>query len=206
EALARQSARGGPEFRELSLARTARWLLGQPREALPRETRPRETAEPPPPGDDDGRTWLTTLDSAAGPVTTVLPPGRLDDEPLTWPRPLSRYGADDAAWPRLHSRSPGTVRGWFAVNLWLVWGARDLKVSTAVRTYEVIERIDASCDAVPRRRARADEYGPLVLFVPTGPGWPYYARPRRGPRPRITAADIRAVRARQRELIIPESF
>jgi len=75
-----------------------------------------------------------------------------------------------------------------------------------VRNYEVIERIDAFCDAVPRRRARADEYGPLVLFVPTGPGWPYYARPRRGVRPRITAAAIRAVRARQRELIIPESF
>ena len=75
-----------------------------------------------------------------------------------------------------------------------------------MRTYEVIERIDAFCDAVPRRRARADEHGPLVLFVPTGPGWPYYARPRRGARPRITAAAIRAVRARQRELIIPESF
>jgi len=75
-----------------------------------------------------------------------------------------------------------------------------------VRTYEVIERIDAFCDAVPRRRARACEHGPLVLFIPTGPGWPYYARPRHGARPRITAADIRAVRARQRELIIPESF
>jgi ribosomal protein S18 acetylase RimI-like enzyme len=75
-----------------------------------------------------------------------------------------------------------------------------------VRTNEVIERIDAFCDAVPRRRARADEHGPLVLFVPTGPGWPYYARPRPGARPRITAADIRVVRARQRELIIPESF
>jgi ribosomal protein S18 acetylase RimI-like enzyme len=75
-----------------------------------------------------------------------------------------------------------------------------------VRNYEVIERIDAFCDAVPRRRARAYEHGPLVLFVPTGPGWPYYARPRRGARPRITAAAIRAVRARQRELIIPESF
>jgi hypothetical protein len=34
----------------------------------------------------------------------VLPPGRLDDEPLTWLRPLSRYGADDAAWSRLRSR------------------------------------------------------------------------------------------------------
>ncbi len=33
-----------------------------------------------------------------------------------------------------------------------------------------------------------------------------YARPRRGSRPPVTAADIRTVRARQRELIIPESF
>jgi ribosomal protein S18 acetylase RimI-like enzyme len=71
---------------------------------------------------------------------------------------------------------------------------------------EVIERIDAFCDAVPRRWARADEHGPLVIFVPTGSGWPYYARPRRGSRPPVTAADIRAVRARQRELVIPESF
>jgi len=75
-----------------------------------------------------------------------------------------------------------------------------------VRTYEVIERIDAFCDVVPRRRARADAFGPLVLFVSAGPGWPYYARPRRGPRTPVTAADVRAVRARQRELIIPESF
>jgi ribosomal protein S18 acetylase RimI-like enzyme len=84
--------------------------------------------------------------------------------------------------------------------------AFDHKVSTAVRDYEVIERIDAFCDAVPRRRARAVQCGPLVLFVPTGPGWPYYARPGRGSRPAVTAAGIRAVRARQRELIIPESF
>jgi len=81
-----------------------------------------------------------------------------------------------------------------------------LRVSIVVRAYEVIERIDAFCDAVPRRRARADEHGPLVLFVPTGPGWPYYARPRRDSRPPVTAADVRAIRARQRELIIPESF
>ena len=75
-----------------------------------------------------------------------------------------------------------------------------------MRADEVIERIDAFCDVVPRRRARADEFGPLVLFVPTGPGWPYYARPSRGSRPPVTASDVRAVRARQRELIIPESF
>ena len=61
-----------------------------------------------------------------------------------------------------------------------------------MRDNEIIERVDAFCDAVPRRRARAEEYGPLVIFVPTGSGWPYYARPRRGSRPPVTAADIRA--------------
>jgi ribosomal protein S18 acetylase RimI-like enzyme len=70
----------------------------------------------------------------------------------------------------------------------------------------VIERIDAFCDAVPRERARAEAIGPLVLFVPVGTGFPYYARPRTGQRPAATAADVRAVRARQRELLIPESF
>ena len=86
-------------------------------------------------------------------------------------------------------------------------------LSRGVDESAAIERIDAFCDAVPRRRARAEEHGPLVLFVPTRPGWPYYARPRRaygsvpgGAAGRVTAEDIRAVRARQRELLIPESF
>jgi ribosomal protein S18 acetylase RimI-like enzyme len=82
-------------------------------------------------------------------------------------------------------------------------------LSSGVDEFGTIERIDAFCDAVPRRRARAEEVGPLVLFVPVGPGWPYYARPRlgrdRGTGP-ITPEEIRAVRARQRELLIPESF
>jgi ribosomal protein S18 acetylase RimI-like enzyme len=70
----------------------------------------------------------------------------------------------------------------------------------------VIARIDRFCDTVPKQRARAEQYGPLVLFVPEGPGWPYYARPKQGPRGQITVADVRRVRARQRELGIPESF
>ena len=41
--------------------------------------------------------------------------------------------------------------------------AWDHKVRIAVRDNEVIERIDAFCDAVPRRRARAVRCGPLVL-------------------------------------------
>jgi len=75
-----------------------------------------------------------------------------------------------------------------------------------VSEYEVIERIDAFCDAVPRQRARAELIGPLVLFVPEGAGWPYYARPRVDARLPVAAADVRSVRARQRELLIPESF
>jgi len=75
-----------------------------------------------------------------------------------------------------------------------------------VSDYEVIERIDAFCDAVPRQRARAEVIGPLVLFVPVGAGWPYYARPRVDERLPVGVGDIRSVRARQRELLIPESF
>jgi ribosomal protein S18 acetylase RimI-like enzyme len=90
----------------------------------------------------------------------------------------------------------------------LCWktAGRAHKVSTAVSDYEIIERIDAFCDAVPRWRARGEDHGPLVLFVPVGAGWPYYARPRIGERAQISAADVREVRARQRELVIPESF
>ena len=79
-------------------------------------------------------------------------------------------------------------------------------VLTVVSDEELIKRIDAYCDTQPRERARAEEHGPLVLFVPVGPGFPYYARPRAGDRGPVTAADVRAVRARQRELKLPESF
>jgi ribosomal protein S18 acetylase RimI-like enzyme len=73
---------------------------------------------------------------------------------------------------------------------------------------EAIERIDAFCDAAPRQWANAEPIGQLVLFIPSGVGWPYYARPRRDrlTGAAISVADVRAVRARQRELLIPESF
>ena len=70
---------------------------------------------------------------------------------------------------------------------------------------ELLDRIDAYCDAVPRPVTRAEDFGSLVLFVREGDGWPYYARPRRGG-PEPAAADVRRVRERQRELAIPESF
>ncbi|MFD0918176.1 CoA transferase [Saccharopolyspora rosea] len=80
DGLRRQAAEGGTWVRELSLARTAHWLLGQPR------TAPRERATDPAP-------WLVRI----GDVTAVAPPGRVDGRPLRWQRPPA-YGADEPTW------------------------------------------------------------------------------------------------------------
>jgi ribosomal protein S18 acetylase RimI-like enzyme len=70
---------------------------------------------------------------------------------------------------------------------------------------EVFVRLERFYDALPRPDARAEEFGGLVLFVREGAGWPFYARPR--PRAEApSAADVTAVRLRQRELGLPEAF
>ncbi|WP_406262539.1 GNAT family N-acetyltransferase [Actinacidiphila glaucinigra] len=72
---------------------------------------------------------------------------------------------------------------------------------------ELLDRLERYYDAVPRAGARAEEHGPLTLFVREGVGWPFYARPAPaadgGP---VGRADVDRVRARQRELGVPESF
>jgi len=88
-ALARQAAAGGTQFRELALARTADWLLGQPRNGAPH---PAAAAGP------VAGPWFTTVGSADGPATAVLPPGQLDGRGFSWPGALSRYGGDQPAW------------------------------------------------------------------------------------------------------------
>jgi hypothetical protein len=95
-ALAAQARRGGTQFRELSLARTAHWLLGLARGG-------------PPAGAGGGTDYrgdarLATVDSADGPVTVVSPPGELDGHDLSWPGRLSRFGGDEPAWPDLPGR------------------------------------------------------------------------------------------------------
>jgi ribosomal protein S18 acetylase RimI-like enzyme len=70
----------------------------------------------------------------------------------------------------------------------------------------VLQRLESYYDAVPRSSARAEDFGPLTLFVQAGAGWPYYARPALGYTGPTTAADVQRVRDRQRELGIPESF
>lgn len=76
---------------------------------------------------------------------------------------------------------------------------------TTVRR-ELFERLEHFYDGVPRDVARVEEFGGLVLFIRDGAGWPFYARPRLGTSKPQSAADVTAVRARQRDLGLPEAF
>lgn len=76
----------------------------------------------------------------------------------------------------------------------------------ALEDTDVFVRLERFYDAVPRDAAVAEEIGGFVLFVNGGPGWPYYARPRLGGDGTPSAADVTAVRRRQRELGVPEAF
>ncbi|MQY12634.1 hypothetical protein SRB5_27700 [Streptomyces sp. RB5] len=68
----------------------------------------------------------------------------------------------------------------------------------------LVEAIEAYYDAVPRAAARVEEFGALRLFVREGAGFPYYARPGSGAAGDVS--DVVKVRARQRELGVPEAF
>ncbi len=75
----------------------------------------------------------------------------------------------------------------------------------ALHDTDVFDRLERFYDAVPRDAAVAEDIGGFVLFVREGEGWPYYARPRLGAET-PSAADVTAVRRRQRELGAPEAF
>ena len=66
-----------------------------------------------------------------------------------------------------------------------------------------ISRIEDYLDASPRTSAEAEQVGPFTLFVGTGP-WPYYARPARHLAGAVSVADVHHLRARQREIDVPE--
>jgi ribosomal protein S18 acetylase RimI-like enzyme len=70
---------------------------------------------------------------------------------------------------------------------------------------DLLRRIDAYLDAVPRSACRTEAIGPFTLFVNERSGWSYYARPTPGV-DRVTADDVDAVRARQRELRLTEAL
>ncbi|WP_239125554.1 GNAT family N-acetyltransferase [Catellatospora bangladeshensis] len=72
-------------------------------------------------------------------------------------------------------------------------------------TEDLLSRLERFYDAVPRDRAAVERHGTFELFLNQGTPYPFYARPVLGGPP-PTAADLAAVRARQRELGQPESF
>jgi ribosomal protein S18 acetylase RimI-like enzyme len=69
----------------------------------------------------------------------------------------------------------------------------------------LLDRLERFYDAVPRVTSRVEDVGPFTLFVSTGE-WPYYARPRLGFAGTIAPGDVAAIRARQRERGVPETF
>jgi hypothetical protein len=72
---------------------------------------------------------------------------------------------------------------------------------------DMLARLETYYDTAPRASATPEEVGPFTLFVKTAPdGFDYYARPRLGLTGDITASDVDAVRARQRQLGVPENL
>jgi ribosomal protein S18 acetylase RimI-like enzyme len=105
-------------------------------------------------------------------------------------RERARTGFDEAVTSASEVSDPGT----------------DDPQATSADRRALLAGIEECYDAMPRIAARTEPHGPFTLFVRTGDGWPYYARPRLGHRGRITVADVRAIRARQRELGVPEAL
>jgi crotonobetainyl-CoA:carnitine CoA-transferase CaiB-like acyl-CoA transferase len=90
EGLRSQGEQGGTQFRYLSLARTAGWLRAAAGPVAPDEPTPAQAF--------DVDRWMVQLDSAAGPVQAVAPPGRLGEHVLRWPQIANQYGRDEPVW------------------------------------------------------------------------------------------------------------
>jgi ribosomal protein S18 acetylase RimI-like enzyme len=78
---------------------------------------------------------------------------------------------------------------------------------TRVTRADVFATLESYYDAAPRANATTEEVGPFTVFVKTDPdSFDYYARPRLGLVADISRADVDVVRARQRELGLPENL
>lgn len=69
----------------------------------------------------------------------------------------------------------------------------------------MLHTIEAYYDAVPRADAVVEQLGPFTLFVKSGPGWPYYARPSLGAT-QFTLEDVQRVLSVQHAFQVPQTF
>lgn len=71
----------------------------------------------------------------------------------------------------------------------------------------LLSTLEAYYDTAPRPLAGIEQVGPFTLFVRSSEqSWPFYARPTLGYDGPCTAAQVTALRERQRELDVPESL
>jgi crotonobetainyl-CoA:carnitine CoA-transferase CaiB-like acyl-CoA transferase len=97
--LSLRATAGGTQAFELSLARTAAWVLAHAGPSAARGPADGPPSEP-------EAAWLTTQPSDEGPLTLLTPPGRLDGQPLGWPSGPVRYGQDPPHFPSPTSYFP----------------------------------------------------------------------------------------------------
>ncbi len=98
--LATRMANGVGGVYELSLARTAAWLLGTDRAGGNSEADRPDAVVPSSPARElpDPSPWLAEVDTPAGRLTYALPPVILDGTPRTWTRLAEPFGASAPAW------------------------------------------------------------------------------------------------------------
>jgi GNAT superfamily N-acetyltransferase len=72
-------------------------------------------------------------------------------------------------------------------------------------TDDLLGRLEAYYDSVPRRFARTEECGPFTLFLGEPGGWTYYARPRLGGHDPFTPDTVTAAVARLGEVGLPQA-
>ncbi|WP_109509696.1 GNAT family N-acetyltransferase [Nocardioides speluncae] len=72
----------------------------------------------------------------------------------------------------------------------------------------MLTQLETYYDTVPRAAATLEEVGPFTLFIADQDrtNWQFYARPRLGETAAVTAADVRRVLDRQRELGVPRAI
>ena len=70
---------------------------------------------------------------------------------------------------------------------------------------DLLARLEAYYDEVPRAGSEMQEHGPFTIFVSRA-DWPYYARPRLGLTSEVAPDDVTGVLARLKELGVPESI